>query len=1218
MMKIIRIAHVFSLLAIILCTITQCLAALSDKQLCYDPDCSKPISMARTILSYRPIDPELMAFGLNVDVKVFSKGAGKRTDLWGVEISGKRGFVPKTFLKEYKVLQHKLSYEVPVYKFTGEVNKVQTTTLDSIEKPHPPLKDEALNNKETSSIKSVDENGDQESKAINPDSTLSPYEVIDGTTVYMDVPSVSSSSVSDVAQPNRLANEQDAVLESVTDTKTDTSHNEPLSNKNSFVNDKEFQADAEDASIEVIKTTNTAEEDSSEVHLESSEAIEDAILSTESKDDILTLNGNSKSVEDEPSEIAEQEEKSDNNAEESIAEDKKEEVTEDSAKNEGIFASLTNTFKMLSSSDTTAEDTQSSDSSLPATEVTTENNSPKEVAKDKSEDVTDTIPTVQEVDTNLDSDFTNKEKVEIEQEVKHENVDKEASSVPSETTESSSNVPSDNFLHVDADKHSNEPALISNDTSTFAKTDNSHVNIQVQEVNEKQITGSIVEESIVSDTRETVTEESGTDQKSNDIDQKLPQNIDKVPEINKFSSLEETTESNKIESLPESHTVEENTEIADETLSHSAANSQPNENVIVHTNVNKNDNLITESISDNVPKQPNEFSDGTKFSSVERSVDSSHESVISEKTTTFNQDPQNQNLFNIEGDSERTDIESQIVSSVKNEETLLHDDHREEKVAYKDEDDAERLESKSVSVDQDEACLLDDKCTTESIATELPEQHVEESKVEEDDFGVNVTNLDYNYWKTLIYLCVTAFTTLVFTLGYYYIENTRRDGQLIARINELEKKLLVSTKECEVLSENLKTTEKKLNWLTDDSLGSNEMVASLKAELEASQIMRTELEEQVAMLEKDLENATEAGLELEKMLSAVISSNNEVSPLAKSIEDLQARLDAQQTANESLSNALNLKAQEIESLSTELASFKRKCNALEIKLSETQNKLATQSELMNNIEETLTDKIHDLEEQVNGLSIEKSSLYKELKAKEIEMKELTEMISQIKSNNLDLEKLYDVSRVKTEAALLRDERDELKMRLNDVEGAHQLLEEHMQLVKEEIVALSDQCKMAENQCKIAEKDKKDAETRLEVLTKFFQEKENERQKEEAIWLEKQGEVVSTVERIHTMQNEIQGYKQQIEMLKREIVDQEREYKNQISALDKKAHEQWIAARQNERRLVESKAEAGQLRNRLTLVEKNLNDSDAEAKLHRRKRFSKVRQFWNTMEGNNPK
>lgn len=65
------------------------------------------------------------------------------------------------------------------------------------------------------------------------------------------------------------------------------------------------------------------------------------------------------------------------------------------------------------------------------------------------------------------------------------------------------------------------------------------------------------------------------------------------------------------------------------------------------------------------------------------------------------------------------------------------------------------------------------------------------------------------------------------------------------------------------------------------------------------------------MMEKDLESATEAGLELERMLREVLSSNNEVNPLAQSVEDLQARLDAQQAANESLTNALNLKSQEV-------------------------------------------------------------------------------------------------------------------------------------------------------------------------------------------------------------------------------------------------------------------------------------------------------------------
>lgn len=65
------------------------------------------------------------------------------------------------------------------------------------------------------------------------------------------------------------------------------------------------------------------------------------------------------------------------------------------------------------------------------------------------------------------------------------------------------------------------------------------------------------------------------------------------------------------------------------------------------------------------------------------------------------------------------------------------------------------------------------------------------------------------------------------------------------------------------------------------------------------------------MLEKDLESATEAGLELERMLREVLSSDNEVNPLAQSVENLQTRLNDQQAVNESLTNALNLKTQEV-------------------------------------------------------------------------------------------------------------------------------------------------------------------------------------------------------------------------------------------------------------------------------------------------------------------
>lgn len=60
----------------------------------------------------------------------------------------------------------------------------------------------------------------------------------------------------------------------------------------------------------------------------------------------------------------------------------------------------------------------------------------------------------------------------------------------------------------------------------------------------------------------------------------------------------------------------------------------------------------------------------------------------------------------------------------------------------------------------------------------------------------------------------------------------------------------------------------------------------------------------------------------------------------------------------------------------------------------------------------------------------------------------------------------------------------------------------------------------------------------------------------------------------------------------------------------------VTARQNERRLEETKAEAGQLRNRLTLVEKNLNDSDSETKLHRKYFHSKIYLYTFSKKSNN--
>lgn len=68
---------------------------------------------------------------------------------------------------------------------------------------------------------------------------------------------------------------------------------------------------------------------------------------------------------------------------------------------------------------------------------------------------------------------------------------------------------------------------------------------------------------------------------------------------------------------------------------------------------------------------------------------------------------------------------------------------------------------------------------------------------------------------------------------------------------------------------------------------------------------------------------------------------------------------------------------------------------------------------------------------------------------------------------------------------------------------------------------------------------------------------------------------------------------QNESLKQEIVAQEVELKSQITILEKKAHENWVAARQAERRMEDAKQEAAQLRNRLTLRERTVNEEKGQ-------------------------
>lgn len=63
---------------------------------------------------------------------------------------------------------------------------------------------------------------------------------------------------------------------------------------------------------------------------------------------------------------------------------------------------------------------------------------------------------------------------------------------------------------------------------------------------------------------------------------------------------------------------------------------------------------------------------------------------------------------------------------------------------------------------------------------------------------------------------------------------------------------------------------------------------------------------------------------------------------------------------------------------------------------------------------------------------------------------------------------------------------------------------------------------------VAEKDKLEAQTRLEVLSTYFKEKETQLSQElsikEARWMKQQGETTTTVEKVRALNDEIQALK----------------------------------------------------------------------------------------------
>ena len=58
---------------------------------------------SKTLARHQNNDPVFLTFSRGEVVQVLSKSAGNRPDLWGGQIGARKGYFPRSFVREYKV-----------------------------------------------------------------------------------------------------------------------------------------------------------------------------------------------------------------------------------------------------------------------------------------------------------------------------------------------------------------------------------------------------------------------------------------------------------------------------------------------------------------------------------------------------------------------------------------------------------------------------------------------------------------------------------------------------------------------------------------------------------------------------------------------------------------------------------------------------------------------------------------------------------------------------------------------------------------------------------------------------------------------------------------------------------------------------------------------------------------------------------------------------------
>ncbi|XP_033735498.1 transport and Golgi organization protein 1-like isoform X2 [Pecten maximus] len=438
---------------------------------------------------------------------------------------------------------------------------------------------------------------------------------------------------------------------------------------------------------------------------------------------------------------------------------------------------------------------------------------------------------------------------------------------------------------------------------------------------------------------------------------------------------------------------------------------------------------------------------------------------------------------------------------------------------------------------------------------------------------------------------MAIFVTMVMTFILFIVTccgllkgktSKKKDPVLVVR--SLEEQLFIMTKEKENLEDDLQSTKQKMTDLEKDLNVHQSSSGDLETDLKNHRLHVDELKQKLGILEQEKEKLTvdiqQKQQDAESEHESAAELHTQIIYKDKMLEELH---DLQEKTNQQLSEA----QMDIENYASQLQSTTEQVQHLE-----------TRKQQLLQEAEGWKENAQDLTERLDLSVLEQNKLQEELDFKQNELEVLRDCFLQLKAfeteenedtDQIDSESIQekfrsmlDVSKVKASLHSLEEEKLTLQNKVDIEIECRQEMEEQIACLQAKLESFQADKMKADRQCH-------ESQTKLNVLTHYFKEKEVQLQRElgeqEALKKQNKNKLEHADERSKMVEAELESNRTQVEDLKKEILSAERDFRSQIAANEKKAHENWLAARAAERELKESRHDATALRQKLTELER---------------------------------